>query len=143
MVFFFQAEDGIRDGHVTGVQTCALPISELPGDIRLSGNGRRSLRRPLSGGRQSSRTGMAPGCGRAFGQDARSDWMAGSCFARSLACCDRGLVRHERSDLVDSIWDLLVRCLAGAPSPFGEGSVFVGAESLYDQFGIKGAPLVF
>src|SRR5690606_40366083 len=28
-VFFFQAEDGIRDFHVTGVQTCALPISAL------------------------------------------------------------------------------------------------------------------
>src|SRR5437870_9734208 len=28
--FFFQAEDGIRDGHVTGVQTCALPISTRP-----------------------------------------------------------------------------------------------------------------
>src|SRR5437762_8844730 len=28
--FFFQAEDGIRDTSVTGVQTCALPISELP-----------------------------------------------------------------------------------------------------------------
>src|SRR6266481_1512664 len=27
MFFFFQAEDGIRDGTVTGVQTCALPIS--------------------------------------------------------------------------------------------------------------------
>src|SRR5690606_35952091 len=27
-IFFFQAEDGIRDFHVTGVQTCALPISE-------------------------------------------------------------------------------------------------------------------
>src|SRR5690606_308641 len=27
-VFFFQAEDGIRDFHVTGVQTCALPIFE-------------------------------------------------------------------------------------------------------------------
>ena len=26
--FFFQAEDGIRDWSVTGVQTCALPISE-------------------------------------------------------------------------------------------------------------------
>src|SRR5262249_58841807 len=26
-VFFFQAEDGIRDWSVTGVQTCALPIS--------------------------------------------------------------------------------------------------------------------
>src|SRR5690606_40268145 len=25
-LFFFQAEDGIRDVHVTGVQTCALPI---------------------------------------------------------------------------------------------------------------------
>src|SRR3989442_11375584 len=25
--FFFQAEDGIRDADVTGVQTCALPIS--------------------------------------------------------------------------------------------------------------------
>src|SRR5207245_3226634 len=28
VVFFFQAEDGIRDATVTGVQTCALPISE-------------------------------------------------------------------------------------------------------------------
>src|SRR5690606_39784951 len=27
LCFFFQAEDGIRDFHVTGVQTCALPIS--------------------------------------------------------------------------------------------------------------------
>src|SRR5438046_10462667 len=27
--FFFQAEDGIRDWSVTGVQTCALPISRL------------------------------------------------------------------------------------------------------------------
>src|SRR5690606_39503222 len=26
VLFFFQAEDGIRDFHVTGVQTCALPI---------------------------------------------------------------------------------------------------------------------
>src|SRR5690625_7832687 len=30
VVFLFQAEDGIRDGHVTGVQTCALPISLSP-----------------------------------------------------------------------------------------------------------------
>src|SRR3712207_7357134 len=28
--FFFQAEDGIRDIGVTGVQTCALPISTQP-----------------------------------------------------------------------------------------------------------------
>src|SRR6266498_1627785 len=30
--FFFQAEDGIRDADVTGVQTCALPISKA-GDL--------------------------------------------------------------------------------------------------------------
>src|SRR6266568_254988 len=29
--FFFQAKDGIRDGTVTGVQTCALPICPLRG----------------------------------------------------------------------------------------------------------------
>src|SRR5699024_11283164 len=28
LIFFFQAEDGIRDRNVTGVQTCALPIWE-------------------------------------------------------------------------------------------------------------------
>src|SRR5476649_811630 len=30
VLFFFQAEDGIRDHCVTGVQTCALPISRRP-----------------------------------------------------------------------------------------------------------------
>src|SRR5690606_41005771 len=29
LYFYFQAEDGIRDFHVTGVQTCALPIFAL------------------------------------------------------------------------------------------------------------------
>src|SRR2546422_4726987 len=32
--FFFQAEDGIRDVAVTGVQTCALPISKREQDAR-------------------------------------------------------------------------------------------------------------
>src|SRR5437879_13869483 len=35
--FFFQAEDGIRDTSVTGVQTCALPISRLGSAARLGG----------------------------------------------------------------------------------------------------------
>src|SRR5690606_12608216 len=34
--FFFQAEDGIRDFHVTGVQTCALPISQVSTDVQLA-----------------------------------------------------------------------------------------------------------
>src|SRR5690606_40999692 len=37
--FFFQAEDGIRDFHVTGVQTCALPISPRPAPAGLLGRG--------------------------------------------------------------------------------------------------------
>src|SRR5256885_7803735 len=34
LCFFFQAEDGIRDYKVTGVQTCALPISARRGRLR-------------------------------------------------------------------------------------------------------------
>ena len=34
--FFFQAEDGIRDSPVTGVQTCALPISDEHNTLCLS-----------------------------------------------------------------------------------------------------------
>src|SRR5690348_18351723 len=46
-IFFFQAEDGIRDGRVTGVQTCALPISTIA-----------AKKLPLSG---SSTEAPAPG----------------------------------------------------------------------------------
>src|SRR5438270_11948801 len=35
MIFLYQAEDGIRDLTVTGVQTCALPISRRHGQVRL------------------------------------------------------------------------------------------------------------
>src|SRR5256884_5344989 len=37
IVFFFQAEDGIRDVAVTGVQTCALPISYSVGSHQPAG----------------------------------------------------------------------------------------------------------
>src|SRR5689334_24857293 len=42
MFFFFQAEDGIRDGTVTGVQTCALPILILP----VGAQGKRGMATP-------------------------------------------------------------------------------------------------
>src|SRR5256885_8931485 len=41
--FFFQAEDGIRDYKVTGVQTCALPISGFGSWARLRQRARRAL----------------------------------------------------------------------------------------------------
>src|SRR5690349_17797410 len=40
--FFFQAEDGIRDLYVTGVQTCALPIS--PGAVPIQDTASRRPR---------------------------------------------------------------------------------------------------
>src|SRR5438067_9877568 len=42
--FFFQAEDGIRDRNVTGVQTCALPISDPRRPCRLRTLPERRLR---------------------------------------------------------------------------------------------------
>src|SRR3712207_4402313 len=55
-IFFFQAEDGIRDIGVTGVQTCALPISgpAAPGPRRAAGTdtprGHRPGRHTTTGG---------------------------------------------------------------------------------------------
>src|SRR5687767_15667389 len=83
--FFFQAEDGIRDKLVTGVQTCALPISRshpaadlLDGkrrpaatgapDGRLKGRGGR-------GGRQRPRAARAARSEeRRVGKECRSRW---------------------------------------------------------------------
>src|SRR5690606_40228160 len=50
--FFFQAEDGIRDFHVTGVQTCALPISGLDQDRRSARHLPLQQRYPAGRGRQ-------------------------------------------------------------------------------------------
>src|SRR2546430_10747154 len=63
IVFFFQAEDGIRDLTVTGVQTCALPIS-LAGPGPVVGHGHGNVRDDLevsagacSGGAHASHVG--------------------------------------------------------------------------------------
>src|SRR5260370_8183875 len=57
--FFFQAEDGIRYSSVTGVQTCALPISRL----RITGpprSGERGSKRVVTGDRHGNLS-EAPG----------------------------------------------------------------------------------
>src|SRR5689334_24212995 len=59
--FFFQAEDGIRDGTVTGVQTCALPIFrrfERPGVTQGGASPRSRQRSAHSPDR--SRVGACP-----------------------------------------------------------------------------------
>src|SRR2546422_5611930 len=46
--FFFQAEDGIRDVAVTGVQTCALPICDREHLLLAAGERARELAPPLA-----------------------------------------------------------------------------------------------
>src|SRR5256885_11104447 len=68
--FFFQAEDGIRDYKVTGVQTCALPICPLVGS------------RPSSAAGSAGIWGTGAGAGAATGMScacARASTCAGSC----------------------------------------------------------------
>src|SRR6266511_4847128 len=65
--FFFQAEDGIRDFHVTGVQTCALPISPL--SPALSVSSRRSIVPPMRCCVPTARSEE-----RRVGKECRSRW---------------------------------------------------------------------
>src|SRR2546430_13085003 len=71
LFFFFQAEDGIRDLTVTGVQTCALPISEIdrwrsPGQVRHEAvDGERAARADPAAPRSEERR---------VGKECRSRW---------------------------------------------------------------------
>src|SRR5207249_6534309 len=58
--FFFQAEDGIRDRNVTGVQTCALPISRSRSSRVTTAPRRRSSATSRSNSLGVSGTGWPP-----------------------------------------------------------------------------------
>src|SRR5205809_6985961 len=73
--FFFQAEDGIRDVAVTGVQTCALPISLNPIAARYADAG-LAVRRV---------TGDAAAIERALGQPAAPDAIVATAAAAAAA----------------------------------------------------------
>src|SRR5436305_14640458 len=76
--FFFQAEDGIRDADVTGVQTCALPILPPPRVCRTGPRepGRRARRAALRAGRRSSpsQRALVRSEERRVGKECRSWW---------------------------------------------------------------------
>src|SRR5207244_10576763 len=92
--FFFQAEDGIRDDLVTGVQTCALPILVMDlgvashagivtdGDARLRVAGLAIIFERLVNGRQCARrphlVGMEAGLDRRRSEERRvgKEWRA-------------------------------------------------------------------
>src|SRR5260370_11923752 len=82
LFFFFQAEDGIRDSSVTGVQTCALPISLTPGGTIWRERAKRAMRSPAASGELLSLSSIgdvdastAPCCpaGRRLARQARSE----------------------------------------------------------------------
>src|SRR3712207_8040085 len=73
LFFFFQAEDGIRDIGVTGVQTCALPISVTSSKSHSISKGRDS---PLQGCHLQPAT-----------------WLS---FAKSALCSDHLMRSEER-----------------------------------------------
>src|SRR6266852_2094058 len=92
--FFFQAEDGIRDATVTGVQTCALPISS-----RWPASGSTTPRTPLSSRSASSRRDVRVGIGydshRFAEGEGRKLILGGVEIPYS-----RGLVGHSDADAV-------------------------------------------
>src|SRR3712207_8731111 len=73
--FFFQAEDGIRDIGVTGVQTCALPISPLPARTtkRTSSTNCKRVRDPRKV-QLSGRSLLERSEERRVGKECRSRW---------------------------------------------------------------------
>src|SRR2546430_10410622 len=110
--FFFQAEDGIRDLTVTGVQTCALPISRcLAASLVVSGLRRNALVRdgpwdrlggPHSRRAGHSAAGLAPGGdrrGRRPGTDARQDHPGTRCPPARAEVHRRGSDERSRSPI--------------------------------------------
>src|SRR5690606_40757667 len=88
-LFFFQAEDGIRDFHVTGVQTCALPIWR---------RGRRAITRPTRRARSAKGRGW-----RLTGRRSRPSpgpiWWRGA-SGRSMCRSEERRVGEEGRDRV-------------------------------------------
>src|SRR5699024_11232501 len=70
-VFLFQAEDGIRGRNVTGVQTCALPISGVHGTAPPATSAPTEEDAPIATGRSGR-----PWCrgGRTEGAQSTSSW---------------------------------------------------------------------
>src|SRR5205807_4218775 len=81
--FFFQAEDGIRDYKVTGVQTCALPIFLVAATATLAAQAPKPAARPAAPAAPRA-AAVAPAAGargllnrseeRRVGKECRSRW---------------------------------------------------------------------
>src|SRR5690606_39316981 len=95
--FFCQAEDGIRDFHVTGVQTCALPISRLYGDMEhiLAYSAPARAQQLLNG------LGFAPGDDVRPVTDFSGGWRIRLNLAQALMCPSDLLLLDEPTNHLD------------------------------------------
>src|SRR5256885_13206611 len=107
-VFFFQAEDGIRDYKVTGVQTCALPIS---GGDRVGRQGFPSAGGPVRRAPQP-RPWRSGGGGRTLGGRIECDGTAGrgpakigraSCRGRVEISVVAGSFKKKKKDIDERV----------------------------------------
>src|SRR5690348_17883087 len=86
--FFFQAEDGIRDGRVTEVQTCALPISGA--ETEVCGQWAPAVAHPPRGGcalRTATTSRGSPPRGRSLQEPAA--WPTGGLQIGRASCRER------------------------------------------------------
>src|SRR6266478_3439266 len=101
--FFFQAEDGIRDLTVTGVQTCALPISNKWICPQVERRHRRESRSGTIARRDRNargRSGIEPGARERHASDRERRSCAGDSYALaatrgSKSCLIAGIRRKE------------------------------------------------
>src|SRR5699024_12107189 len=107
IVFFFQAEDGIRDRNVTGVQTCALPISVRCADAgKFSGVNAHTRSAAFSSGGEYTGSGQSGNdCpDRRGGRRVRGDYEQigrASCRERGESSGGGGAVSKENEEQGD------------------------------------------
>src|SRR5438270_5531562 len=96
--FFFQAEDGIRDLTVTGVQTCALPISQLGKTEarQLVGNNQVARQRQLEPAAETHTVDSRDGCEWRHIDPVEHGVNALQEFAHTLWCGRRIRLLNER-----------------------------------------------
>src|SRR5699024_1817313 len=89
-VFFFQAEDGIRDRNVTGVQTCALPISRCKSEFFCAQHrARRTSRTSIYSSQQITPAGLGAKRPSPFAERPSHDKNTTGFFS---VCCLRNIV---------------------------------------------------
>src|SRR2546430_13183522 len=106
--FFFQAEDGIRDLTVTGVQTCALPISHAC-SRSLCWPAWRAAHRPAAARHRRGAPTVAGSASLSASIPKTSSWFQGAALCRAAEC--RFVRSEEHTSELQSQSNLVCRLL--------------------------------